>query len=111
MEGHKEDYLYFASESVGEGHPDKLCDQVSDGILDAVLRIDPNAKCAMETATKTGMVSTWFKISLIIDLYFRLFYSEKYPSIAHKSTSSKLQEELLKKLDSPAQRWALMEIT
>lgn len=57
MEGHREDYLYFASESVGEGHPDKLCDQISDGILDAVLRIDPNAKCAMETATKTGMVS------------------------------------------------------
>ena len=49
--------LYFASESVGEGHPDKLCDQVSDGILDACLRINPNAKVAMETATKTGVVS------------------------------------------------------
>ena len=50
-------YIYFASESVGEGHPDKLCDQISDGILDAVLKVDPNAKCAMETAVKTGMVS------------------------------------------------------
>ena len=57
MEGYKAGHLYFASESVGEGHPDKLCDQVSDGILDACLRIDPNAKVAMETATKTGMVS------------------------------------------------------
>jgi S-adenosylmethionine synthetase len=57
MEGYKKGHLYFASESVGEGHPDKLCDQVSDGILDACLRIDPNAKVAMETATKTGMVS------------------------------------------------------
>ena len=57
MEGYKEGHLYFASESVGEGHPDKLCDQVSDGILDACLAVDPNARVAMETATKTGMVS------------------------------------------------------
>ena len=54
---YKAGHLYFASESVGEGHPDKLCDQISDGILDACLKVDPNAKCAMETATKTGMVS------------------------------------------------------
>ena len=52
-----DDYVYFASESVGEGHPDKLCDQISDGVLDACLRINPDAKVAMETATKTGMVS------------------------------------------------------
>ena len=58
MEGQKDGYIYFASESVGEGHPDKLCDQVSDAILDACLKIDPHAKVAMETATKTGMVST-----------------------------------------------------
>jgi len=64
MEGHREDYLYFASESVGEGHPDKLCDQISDGILDAVLRVDPNAKCAMETATKTGMVVLLGEVSV-----------------------------------------------
>ena len=47
----------FSSESVNEGHPDKLCDQISDGVLDACLKVDPNAKVAMETATKTGMVS------------------------------------------------------
>ena len=57
MDGYKQGHLYFASESVGEGHPDKLCDQVSDGILDACLKVDPNARVAMETATKTGMVS------------------------------------------------------
>ena len=51
------DHIYFASESVGEGHPDKMCDQVSDAILDAYLKVDPNAKVAMETASKTGMVS------------------------------------------------------
>lgn len=52
-----DEYVYFASESVGEGHPDKLCDQISDGVLDACLRVNPDAKVAMETATKTGMVS------------------------------------------------------
>ena len=52
----EEGCFYFASESVGEGHPDKLCDQISDGVLDAALTLDPNAKVAMESATKTKMV-------------------------------------------------------
>ncbi|GBG90618.1 hypothetical protein CBR_g50962 [Chara braunii] len=46
----------FTSESVNEGHPDKLCDQVSDAILDACLAEDPDSKVACETCTKTGMV-------------------------------------------------------
>jgi len=50
------DSFLFTSECVTEGHPDKICDQVSDAILDACLVNDPNAKVACETATKTGMV-------------------------------------------------------
>merc|ERR1712019_22236 len=46
----------FTSESVGEGHPDKICDCVSDAILDAHLEQDPNAKVACETFAKTGMI-------------------------------------------------------
>ncbi len=46
----------FSSESVAEGHPDKLCDQVSDAMLDAILTQDPNARVACETATTTGTV-------------------------------------------------------
>ena len=46
----------FTSESVTEGHPDKLCDQVSDAILDAILTEDPHARVACETAATTGMV-------------------------------------------------------
>ncbi|KAG5831438.1 hypothetical protein ANANG_G00303720 [Anguilla anguilla] len=46
----------FTSESVGEGHPDKICDQISDAVLDAHLREDPDAKVACETVCKTGMV-------------------------------------------------------
>src|SRR5689334_619449 len=48
--------FYFTSESVTEGHPDKLCDQISDAILDAMLDQDPNSRVACETATTTGMV-------------------------------------------------------
>ena len=46
----------FSSESVNEGHPDKLADQVSDAVLDACLKVDPKSKVACETAVKTGMV-------------------------------------------------------
>lgn len=48
--------MFFTSESVTEGHPDKLCDQVSDAILDAFLSHDPRARVACETATTTGLV-------------------------------------------------------
>ena len=48
--------LMFTSESVTEGHPDKLCDQVSDAVLDACLEQDPRSRVACETATKTGVV-------------------------------------------------------
>ena len=49
------DYL-FTSESVSEGHPDKMCDQISDAVLDAHLSQDPRARVACETMTKTGLV-------------------------------------------------------
>lgn len=53
----------FTSESVNEGHPDKLADQVSDMILDACLAQDPHSKVACETATKTGMVMVFGEIT------------------------------------------------
>ena len=53
----------FTSESVTEGHPDKMCDQVSDAILDAIIRDDPNARVACETATTTGLVVVLGEIS------------------------------------------------
>ena len=48
--------LFFASESVTEGHPDKLCDQISDAILDALLKEDPYARVACEVAVTMGLV-------------------------------------------------------
>ncbi len=53
----------FTSESVTEGHPDKLCDQVSDAVLDAILEKDPNARVACETATTTGLVMVMGEIT------------------------------------------------
>ena len=47
---------FFTSESVTEGHPDKICDQISDAILDELIRQDPNSRVACETATTTGLV-------------------------------------------------------
>jgi len=55
--------FFFTSESVNEGHPDKLADQISDGILDACLAQDPDSKVACETGTKTGMVMVFGEIT------------------------------------------------
>ena len=53
----------FTSESVTEGHPDKICDQISDAILDAMIAEDPNSRVACETAIKTGFVLTYGEVS------------------------------------------------
>ena len=49
-------YTVFTSESVSEGHPDKIADQISDALLDAMLQDDPESRTAIETMVKTGMV-------------------------------------------------------
>ena len=64
----------FTSESVTEGHPDKMCDQISDAILDAIVREDPDARVACEAATTTGLVlvlgeittSTWVDFQEVV---------------------------------------------
>ena len=55
--------LLFTSESVTEGHPDKMCDQISDAILDALLAQDPMSRVACETATTTGLVMVMGEIT------------------------------------------------
>ncbi len=54
---------FFTSESVTEGHPDKVCDQISDAVLDAILAQDPDAHVACETIATTGMVLVMGEIS------------------------------------------------
>ena len=55
--------LLFTSESVTEGHPDKVCDQISDAILDKLLEQDPNARVACETSTTTGLVLVFGEVT------------------------------------------------
>jgi S-adenosylmethionine synthetase len=54
---------FYTSESVSEGHPDKLCDQISDAVLDAILTQDPKARVACEVATTTGLVFVMGEVS------------------------------------------------
>jgi ABC-type Na+ transport system ATPase subunit NatA len=54
---------FFTSESVTEGHPDKICDQISDAVLDAIIAEDPNARVACETTVTTGLVLVMGEIS------------------------------------------------
>ncbi|MDQ2076610.1 methionine adenosyltransferase [Marinimicrobium sp. ABcell2] len=64
------EYALFTSESVSEGHPDKLADQISDAVLDAILKDDPDARVAVETLVKTGMaiVAGEVRTSTYVDL-------------------------------------------
>ena len=55
--------LLFTSESVTEGHPDKMCDQISDAILDAIFAQDPHARVACESATTTGLILVFGEIT------------------------------------------------
>src|SRR6185436_3279533 len=55
--------LFFTSESVTEGHPDKICDQISDAVLDAIYKDDPYARVACETAITTGLVCVMGEIT------------------------------------------------
>ncbi|MEA3337507.1 MAG: methionine adenosyltransferase [Chloroflexota bacterium] len=55
--------LFYTSESVTEGHPDKMCDQISDAVLDAIIKDDPDARVACETAVTTGLVLVMGEIS------------------------------------------------
>src|SRR3982750_1630280 len=54
---------FFTSESVSEGHPDKMCDQISDAVLDAIIAVAPNARVACETSTTTGVVFVFGEIT------------------------------------------------
>ncbi len=73
----------FTSESVTEGHPDKMCDQISDAILDAIIREDPDARVACETATTTGLVAVLGEISTSTYVDFQAVVRETVREIGY----------------------------
>lgn len=77
----------FTSESVGEGHPDKICDQISDAILDAHLRQDPNAKVGCETAAKTGVIMVFGEITSSAHVDYQKVVRETIKEIGYDDSS------------------------
>jgi S-adenosylmethionine synthetase len=78
----------FTSESVTEGHPDKLCDQVSDGVLDAVLKQDPYGRVACETVAKTGFVLVAGEITTSATLDFPKIVREVVKDIGYNHSDA-----------------------
>jgi S-adenosylmethionine synthetase len=81
------DHFLFTSECVTEGHPDKMCDQISDAVLDACLLHDPNSKVACETATKTGMVMVLGEITTTAPLDYQKIVRDAVKKIGFDDSS------------------------
>ena len=99
-----EGHFLFSSESVNEGHPDKLCDQVSDAILDACLKDDPMSRVACETCTKTGLVMVFGEITtkskvnyeeVVRDTLKQIGYDDAAKGIDYKSCTVMVEYDFL----------------
>lgn len=86
----------FTSESVNEGHPDKLCDQVSDAILDACLAGDPDSKVACETCSKTNLVMVFGEITTRAKVDFEQVVRETVKKIGYDAEEKGLDYKTMK---------------
>jgi len=95
----KERRLFFTSESVGEGHPDKLCDQVSDAILDACLKDDPQSRVACETFSSTSLVLVGGEITTSTFVDFQKTVREVVQEIGYTDPAYGLDYQSMAVLD------------
>ncbi len=85
--------FYFTSESVSEGHPDKICDQVSDAVLDAVLKDDPMSRVACECYATTGMIVVGGEITTNTYIDVPLLVREVIKDIGYNKSTYKFEAE------------------
>jgi S-adenosylmethionine synthetase len=95
----KECHLFFTSESVGEGHPDKLCDQVSDAILDACLKDDPQSRVACETFSSSSLVLVGGEITTGTFVDFQKIVREVVKEIGYTDPAYGLDYQSMAVLD------------
>ena len=79
------EYKLFTSESVSEGHPDKMADQISDAVLDAMLKDDPESRVACETLVKDNLVVLAGEITSASEPDFCLLYTSPSPRDVEES--------------------------
>lgn len=79
--------ILFTSESVTEGHPDKICDQISDGVLDAMLAQDPMSRVACETAITTGLVLVMGEVTSNAQVDIQKIVRDTIVEIGYDSTN------------------------
>lgn len=84
--------ILFTSESVTEGHPDKICDQISDSILDALLEQDPMSRVACETAITTGLVLVMGEVTSTAQIDIQKLVRDTICEIGYDTTEKGFDE-------------------